>query len=142
MEKRNYIREAYDNYLKEAILVVSDGGASMLGSSSHSMIITKDRELYDFRDSLMRVKGDMKKTSKLSKEGEFSEEQMKEIIDFIDENVLPKNGTFIRMFDAFYNISGRIDGKNFHVSNDMDLTSKLKKLITDMIIENNKEKYC
>ena len=48
MEKRDYIKEAYDNCLKDAVLLVGNSGFSSRGSSSNYMIITKDNELYNY----------------------------------------------------------------------------------------------
>ena len=137
MEKRDYIKEAYDNCLKDAVLLVSSSGFSARGSSSNYMIITKDNELYNYRETMTRfVKVE---TSSISKNIEFSEEQIKEIMDFVKKEVLPKDGTRNRVFDASYGISGKVGDKYFSVVNDIELTQKLKELINDMADKTIKE---
>ena len=137
MEKRDYIKEAYDNCLKDAVLLVSSSGFSARGSSSNHMIITKDNELYNYRETMTRfVKVE---TSSISKNIEFSEEQIKEIMDFVKKEVLPKDGTRNRVFDASYGISGKVGDKCFSVVNDIELTQKLKELINDMADKTIKE---
>ena len=121
MKKKDYIEEAYDNCLKDAILLVRNSGFSSHGSSSNFMVITKDNELYHYH-----------KTATLSKSVSFSEEQVKEIMEFVKKEVLPKDGTMNRVFDASYGISGKVGDKYFSVVNDIELTQKLKELINDM----------
>lgn len=142
MEDKNYIGEAYESCVKDAILYINSGGAGRAGFVSDTVFITKNNELYTYKKSLQRTRErKMENTTSLSKNIELGKEEMKVIIDFVKENVLPKNGTRIRMFDAFYSISGIIDGKSFSVVNDMEMTNKLKKLIDDMVVERIKKNY-
>ena len=139
MEKRDYIKEAYDNCLKDAVLLVGNSGFSSRGSSSNYMIITKDNELYNYRKTVTRFIENLE-TSSISKNVEFSEEQIKEIMDFVKKEVLPKDGTRNRVFDASYSISGKVGDKYFSVVNDIELTQKLKELINDIADKIIKEK--
>ncbi len=132
MKKKDYIEEAYDNCLKDAILLVRNSGFSSHGSSSNFMVITKDNELYHYHKTATHSMKNMNTTASLSKSVSFSEEQVKEIMEFVKKEVLPKDGTMNRVFDASYGISGKVGDKYFSVVNDIELTQKLKELINDM----------
>lgn len=131
MEKRDYIKEAYDNCLKDAILLVSSSGFGGRGSSTNSLIITKNNELYNYRRMNIHSVKNIE-TASISKSVEFKEEHMKKIIEFISKEVIPKDKVMNRVFDASYKISGKIGDKYFSVVNDIELTQKLRELIDDI----------